>query len=550
MSMRWTMNNTIKTLRIPLGYQIVQGTKIVDLYTAYEILRSKKQRHITTARRTGYKAELITHYIKCPHCGEMVYAYSRYHDELYFAKPKKSKDIIFQWSDVQPGLETRPDVELQIQEIKDFSGEYICPKCGHSSQKSDDYIEVDIDYVYGKVFVKKAINNLSELVSLKWLSGTNAIEFPIYEQIIFDLESGKTYVQILNESNIVCSVTFTDSETDFSGDVLIDLLSKNTVIKRKLKHSLEELTGYKLSFNTKELDIDKFANFVRFLGFPKDFYEAIPFWGGTRVVDESFKDITDNLRTPEGAMKLLEKSSLPFCKSVKRLFAKKSGLFFYLKECEFLYGLFDDVNMLCTQLNQKFIFNFLSTMHYHEYSLKTFFTDFLMVLGKKRFSERFSISEEIICYAMSYSTLSFYAGKKEREKWLSEKNIFKKVVPYSQCENEISVPISLVTSNMKDMVVDKYRFKYLRTKQECVIIGGKMKNCLVNWDSYSNPVATIYKGDKIAAAVEFFNGKLVQGKQCRNGSIEPNSDLYNVIEKWCKINNVEFTPEKLEGLPF
>ena len=58
---------------------------------------------------------------------------------------------------------------------------------------------------------------------------------------------------------------------------------------------------------------------------------------------------------PANAIQLLERSSIPFCKSIKRLFAKRSGLFFYLKECEFLYGLFNDVNLFCTYMNEKYI---------------------------------------------------------------------------------------------------------------------------------------------------------------------------------------------------
>ncbi len=543
------MEKTEINLKIPLGYEIVQRTKIVDLYTAYEILRSKKQRHITTARRTGYKAELITHYIKCPHCRNKVYAYAHYHNKNAVAYPKKSKATIFEWSDVQPSLESEPDVELQIQEIKNFSGEYICPECGYSSNKSNEYTELNIDYIYGKLLVKKSINNLSELVSLKWLSGTTAIEFPLYEQVVFDFESGKTYVQILNENNIICSTAITDSEADFSGDMLIALLSKNSIVKRKIKNCIEEITGYKMPFTTNELDIDKFANFVRFVGFPKEFYEAIPFWSGTRVIDESFKEITEKLRTPKGAMQNLKSSSLPYCKSVKRLFAKKSGLFFYLKECEFLYSLVNDVNLLCTYLKKPFIFHFLSMMHYYDYPVKIFLKDYLNVLGQARFKNTFLPVDIYIEYAIFYGSLSLYVRKKEHHKWYTGDKFFdcSKILSFRR-ENNISV--SFRGSGEKDMVVDKYRFKHLRTKQECVIAGEKMKNCLVNWDSYSNPVVIVYKGDKIVAAVEFLNGVLVQAKQCRNKSIEPDSDLCRAIEKWCKINNIKFDPAKLDDLPF
>ena len=187
-------------------------------------------------------------------------------------------------------------------------------------------------------------------------------------------------------------------------------------------------------------------------------------------------------------------------------------------------------------------------LHYYDCSVKIFLKDYLNVLGQKRFNTTFLPVDFYIHYAAFYGSLSIYVRKKEQQKWLEGDIVVDgtKVLLYK--ENNISV--SFRASEKKDMVVDKYRFKHLRTKRECVIAGEKMKNCLVNWDSYSNPVVIVYKGDKIVAAVEFLNGVLVQAKQCRNESIEPDSDLYNVIEKWCKINNIKFDPEKLDDLPF
>ena len=268
----------------------------------------------------------------------------------------------------------------------------------------------------------------------------------------------------------------------------------------------------------------------------------------TQFQIESFKEITVRLRTPEGAMQLLKSSSLPYCKSVKRLFAKKSGLFFYLKECEFLYSLVNDVNLLCTYLKKPFIFHFLSMMHYYDYPVKIFLKDYLNVLGQARFKNTFLPVDIYIEYAIFYGSLSLYVRKKEHHKWCTGDKFFdcSKILPFR--ENNISV--SFRSSGKKDMVVDKYRFKHLRTKQECVIAGEKMKNCLVNWDSYSNPAVIIYKCDKIVAAVEFLNGVLIQANQCRNESIEPDSDLCRAIEKWCKINNIKFDTAKLDDLPF
>ena len=542
------MNNEIHSLKIPLGYQIVERIKLVDLYTAQEILRSRKQRHITVARRTGYMAELVTHYIKCPHCGEMLYAYPHYYEKNAVAYPKKSKATIWKWSDVQPSLEAKPDAVLQIQLAEDFSDELICPECGYSSHKSDKYTCLDIDCAFGKLVVKREIKNLSDFVSMKWLSGTVGIGFPVYEQIVFDVEKGEAYIQVLDKESIMCTTQITDSETDFSGDVLVDLLSKNNIVKRKIKNCLEELTGYKMPFTTNELDIDKLVNFVRFSGFPKDFYESIPFWRETRIVDESFKELAGNLRNPESAMQLLKESTLPYCKSVKRLFAKRSGLFFYLSECEFLFSLVKDVNILCTYLKKVSIFHFLSMMHYYDSSVKVFLKDYLDVLGQARFNNTFSPIDFYIQYSVFYGALSLYVRKKEHKKWLAGDKNFdcSNILPFGA--NNISVIFR--DAEKRDMVVNKYRFKNLRTKRESFIAGEKMQNCLVNWDTFSNPVAIVYKGDEIVAAVEFFNDYIVQAKQCRNKLIEPDSDLGIAIEKWCKINNIEFDPDELDDMPF
>ncbi len=543
------MEKTEINLKIPSGYRIIEKTKEVDLYTACDILRSRKHKHITSAKRVGDKAILTSHRVVCPHCGRESYAYAHYHIKYALAYPKKSEYEISKWANIQLSLEGAPEEKLDIQELYDYSNEYICRNCGYSSEKSSAYRELKIECFDKKVSVSREIRGLSELVSLKWLKGTTAIGFPVWEQVTFDFDSRTVYIKLLSNGTVVCTEKVTEYETNFSGDLLIDLFSKSNVVKRTVRRCFERITGYKVPFTTKELGISEFVNFVRFAGFPKDFYDAVPFWDGTRVIDESFKEITDNLQNPESAINLLERSSIPFCKSVKRLFAKRSGLFFYLKECEFLYGLFNDVNLFCTYMNKKYIFGFLSRMHYYENPLKIFLTDFLTVLGKKRFVAKFSVSNTIISYAIFYASLSDYVRKKEQEKWAENIDIFIDFYYRVHKVEDISVPMANVNDSMKDCVIEKYRFKFLRIKQEYVFTGNKMHNCLVNWDCYSNPVVAVYKGNEISAAMEIFDDTVIQARACKNESIEPDTDVYNAIEKWCKRNNIKLELQQPD-LPF
>ena len=534
-------------LNIPSGYERVERIKMVDIYTACDILKSRRQKRITAARRLGDTAELISHYIKCPHCGYEEPSYFHYLNSGFSANPKRSAEEIAEWAYIQLSALGEPEERMEIQQLESVCGEYICKNCGYGSVSSNGLGQIIINCTDKMVSVQRTIRNLSELVSLKWLKGTEEMGFPIYEQVEFDFESRISRIDLICEAGVICSVNLNDYDQGFEGDKLVELFSKNRKLKRTVRGCLEKIAGCKMPFTTDELDIDKFVGFVRFTGFSKDFYKAIPFWRGTGVVDESFKAVTDNLYDAYGAMELLEKSAIPFCKSVKRLFVQKSGLFFYLKECEFIYGLFNDVNLFCAFLKEDLIFHFLSMLHYYENSVKVFLEDYSSVLGKERFANRFHPGDDIIRYGVFYGALSDYVRKKEQEKWLCGIDVFDDFNIISYGINNISVPFFCVTNDMRDTVVDKYRFRYLRTKRECVLAGEKMKNCLVNWDSFSDPVALIYKGDEIVAAVEVYKNVLKQVRKCGNKSIKTDSILCKAVEKWCVKNGVEFDSQNLDG---
>ena len=539
------MNNKSFSLKIPLGYEIVQRTKIVDLYTAYEILRSRKHKHITSAKRVGDKAILTSHRVVCPHCGKEAPAYQHYMNKHIASRPKNTELTILNWANIQISMLGEPDEELQIQEFEDFSEEYICPKCGYSSNKSNDYMELNINYINGKLYVKKDIKSLSELVSMKWLKGSADIDFPLYEQVVFDFDGGVTYLELISNDKIICSTV----ANDLSSDALVTLISENKRVKRMLKKLFEEITLYKLPFTTNELDFQKFVNFLCFKGFPKDFYETIPFWKGTRATDDSFKDIITQLKNPQCAMELLQKSLIPFCKSVKRVFVNKSGLFFYLKECEFLYGLFNDVNLFCKLLEDETVFCYLARLHY-EVAVKDFLTEYSKKVGKiKTFKVLVENRRQVFEYGINYCALSDYAKLMEQESWGEDSGFFENFRSYDRYYDNLSVPMASLPVSVRDCVIGKYNFKALKTKMDYIVAGEKLKNCLGNWRSYDNPVVVVSIGKKMVAAIEISKSEVFQMRRKCNQKVSTDSELYKITSKWCKKYNIELDPEKIDG-PF
>ncbi len=543
------MNNEIHSLKLPLGYQIIDKVKYVDLYTAYEILRSKKQRHITVAMRVDNNAQLISHVIKCPYCGKELPAYSHYWRKESHALPKKSKVEILNWADVQPSLYDEKKSVLEIQNYFGYYCDYFCENCGQTSRKKNTYIEVLIECVDDKVYVKREIRSLVELVSLKWFSTNLKINFPIYQQIVFDLDSGKTCMEITGGGNVVFSAEITNNSRCYKGDSLVDLLYKNRIVKRVLRRVFEENTGYKIPFSVNELDLEKFICLAKFKGFPKDFYYAIPYRGNTACIDGSFNNVVDKLRNPEFAMEYLRNSTLPFSKSVKKLFATKSGLFFYLRECELLYTFLNDVNLFCDYLQSSSAYNFLATAHY--YDIRPFLEDYSSEMHKIHLKNILQNTGLMLEYAVKYSALNSYGKMQERKRWHQSGNMFCDIdCIIETVEKTLSVPMHEIPKNMGNCKVGKYFFQWLRTKREYISAGEQLQNCLVNWGTERNPVAVVIQKGEAVAAIEVRSGEIFQAKLKENKSIEPDSDLCRAIEKWCQINNIKFNPEKLADLPF
>ena len=343
-------------LELPAGYSIFEKSEEVDLYVASELLRTRVQKHITGARRMNDRAVFISHRIKCPHCRKETPAYNHYLNKLSVGVPKRSRSEIDFWAQLQPSLFEAPDEFFSIQEERLFSGRFICPRCGFGSDESMERVKLFIIYGEGCLCLRKEIGSLNELVSYKWISGSVKLGFPAFAQIVFDFRDRNTYFELVSGAEVICREEASSLITDLNEDALVGFLNKNKIVKRTVKRIFKEMSGYEIAFSVNELDFNKFVAALKFQGFTKSFYESVPYNLGTTIISQGFREIAESLGNPEEAIQLLKTSELPFCSSLKKLFAEKSGMFFYLKECEKLYAVLKDINLFCRFLRDENIF--------------------------------------------------------------------------------------------------------------------------------------------------------------------------------------------------
>ncbi len=235
-------------------------------------------------------------------------------------------------------------------------------------------------------------------------------------------------------------------------------------------------------------------------------------------------------------MELLKNSKLPYIKSIKRIFYENSGLFFYLRECEIIYSLIKDVNLLFKILSSENIFYILASFHNYP-GIIDFCSDYCKIKSINNFC--FCIiqySQELVGTAIRYYSLNEYARIDEQSKWTKNKRYFNSsyyTYLYANT-NYFSIPLNVISENKIDCKIGRYKFKFLKNIRECHIAGNLLNNCLSEWQDYRNHIVIIYKSTIPVAAVEIKGNKILQFYGRSNKGIDKNSVLFDAYKKWCK----------------
>ncbi len=522
-------------LKIPMGYKVYEEKLTIDVNDVEKIFENKGGDYVSLIEKTNDNKAVITrHKVKCPHCNKTSGLYFRkLYAEVYDDKEVR-KVRIQHWLDNFGTVFMGYDTSFFIDELRNFSGDFTCSECGFLSEKSDEFCEINLIVRESGFVLKRELRHLKDITDIKWTKENLLVSFPMYEQVVFDFESGLVNLGLISGDSVI-SKTVTNQNVDLSDDFLIATINKNRILKRLLKRIIEKITTHKILIDANELDFQKFVNITYFNGFPEEFYDAIPFKEGTTELDSSFVDLAKELRNPETAMELLKKSTIPDCKSIRKVFTSKSGLFFYIKECEMLYDFFKDVNVLTKVLKKDYIYSFLVDAHY--YNLKPFFDDFATVCDKKTVIWLSDKLTSIKTYAVNYNSLSEYGKKAEQEKWLKKDKEFYYIIR-GLLESNLSIPMHSVPENAINTTLGKYTFKWLRTKNDYTRAGKALGNCLTSWWSSSNPVAVVMMNEKIIAALEVAGNEVIQARKEHNDSIDENSELYKTISKWCEMQQI------------
>lgn len=545
------MKNRDITLKIPNGFTILEKKRTVDAVTACKLLNSRRLLHYTRAERHKENYEITWHVIRCPYCGRETPAYLKYLQprELLkgFVRKKAPEEFVSQQlSFYDTGIQKTFLVQNPIRPNK-----FHCPRCGLVSTAAEPTEFLTVKSSDSVVSVEREIPDFSDLMEIDWINELAINDLTgLREKLVFDFEQGRTYLQIVNETGVCKQLDLTETDSMPTNDILEQQLKTNIQLKMTLRTAFQRRQKEPLPFALSELELPQWILLTQFQGFPRAFYDQIPFSKeNPNALHGSFIHIAEQLRTPEAAMAALKNSSLPDIKSVRKLFLEHPGYFFYLKECAMLYGILQDPNLLCRALQPRRSFMSYLTLgflHRCPGAIK-FYQDYARIMGAVGLCRRLE-SKKIGCenygYIENYVLSEPDMQEAEHRRWKEKKCHFVRSHQEGFC-----LPIApMPPEDIPNSEIDGFSFRWLRSEREYAAAGKAMSNCLGDWEIEEGPVLTVtpnlkgQKGIPVAAVeVESYprDAKLInQALEAGNKRIEKGSPLYLALRKWCERFNV------------
>ena len=530
-------------LELQTGYTVAYQSDTVDLDRAVEKLPTRRQLQSTMANRTDMRAILIRHRLVCPYCDHRIPAYGRPWDPNPAGRVPRPR--VLQWGDPQLTMFGHPDPLLNLQEVRLPEGGYRCEKCGKRSEPAGEPYRVRVVSHRHRITLTCALRGLEDLLDCRWLGERPLTqEGTLYERVTFNFRNGHTHLSLhAQEGDCLAAWDITDRPEDWVGSPTYKLARHYTKVRRALKRRFGAMWGTPLPFGPGETDPVYWILMTRFVGFPRRFFDSLPYQGRSYGIDRDFRATARRVRTLPLVEKTLAGASLPKGKAFRRVLFNDPGLLLYLNEMEQLWAVLADENLLRRVLCDFHNYDILPELHDRP-SILVFLRDCVAVKGAPYLVKKMLEDwHRLYGYGLNYYCMSPRARQKEQANW-------KKGDLYNDlADTGYSVPMAPLPPTAVDCTVYGYRFRWLRSQRDYREAGAVLRNCLVEWGRFQAPVLCVSYRERVLAALQVRHGRITQFLGYKN---EPVSDpsLLAAFDWWRARMGLEWSAEEPEELPF
>lgn len=354
------------SFEIPLGFILKSNTIKTNYYTAEKIMKSKRKRRFSYAKKDGGYIYFEKHYYVCPKCGNRIPAYREYFDKSYrtYQFPSKNEIDDFCSNQTSSAEGSRPQT-LSINRLFGDTERLQCQHCFYNSRILPFTRNFFISQNGSVLQLACELIDKKELFELSWVTEfqRQPTSLSIREIVQFDFSTGFVNAFLYDGNNPIFSRTILNPNI-FTIEDPCSLALKNINIRRAIRKAYETITSYKCPFGDDDISLSSLFKLTRFVGYDRSFYDRNPFIHDSsfdiEYIESGFEEISNKLQNFSNISKLYDESLLPKDKNVKKMFFQKPQLLFYYKELEAIWKIINEPNQFCKLLNYDHIFQFAS----------------------------------------------------------------------------------------------------------------------------------------------------------------------------------------------
>jgi len=552
-----TMN---KEVIIPSkGHLLHEESVILPEYQAFESVQSNLNKYTIATRDAGlHEIRLIWHWYECANCFQTFSApFKTLADDYDENETNESKELsenkidlsyvsadFFNWA-LQltlPGLNVN-NGDFIFFELPNRDESLACPHCGHTTHTTTRTFNYRVDSNQYLTTITQTFNFTDGWVAVlpygKPISDPEI--FPLKAQVIFNHENRyTTFLLSDNHGEIIEQSILNAQRNPLSGYVMLTHINSDTPLKKVLAETFGRFYGGSLPFEMSEITLHTFILLNQFQGFPKDFYNAIPFSGATRKIDDSFNAISTYLMNTQykDIDTIYRHYGLPDKKSIRNAIFNIPALLFYAEELAALP--FCNVDILLQILKSDDIFNFLSKLH----SLPGISVYLAAMIYEKGEAKTWASIKKYINFLEDVASLYLLSPQKDK-KLILRKAIKDFVGWHYQGSGRFkyNLPVQKSSTSILDSRIDGYDFYALRNTFEYREAGIKLRNCLADYHYNSGNIYIVKHNQYPLAAIEVHNNEIVHALLAENESIKNDERLYIAFIQWAKINRLKVNLE-------
>ncbi len=518
---------TLRYLEVPCGkHLIAEDRETLNEYEAF----LKAQGALYTSACRGKEPGTITlrrHFYRCAACCRPFPA------PAGEAGPEGAPSF-FDWA-LQgeiPGTNAFTDT-FSFHEPPDVHREVCCPHCGKKAKAAKDGAWYCVSTNAEQIAVIQSVTLPDRFkvlpISMPW---GETVRFPLKLHLCFFYNTRCSRFCVNDcDGETLLDIDITEHIHPLRGFLMERHISSHTQLRQVLIRAFEEHHAGRLPFDEDEIDLETLVLLNKFQGFPRNFFDAIPFACGSKRIESSFSCIADRLGRYRDTPRLYEELGLPAKKAVRRTFFETPALFFYAREIKELPLRNGDV--LLQVLRAPEVFLFLALVRTLP-GMMVFIRALVAKKGDAAAWQWIRCRIESLPYvAAAYLLLP--EGK--REEFLHGAS--SRSAPFFLFPDRMAFSYPLAreyAAKIPDTRIGEYVFRELKTIADYRTAGDELHNCL---ETYTRSrIIGVKKAQRYVAAIEIAGDAVVFASLSGNEALQNDKELYAEFLRWAEQNRL------------